>query len=166
MTKKGWLSGSSSSDDEKSSTTQGTQDDRTKDAERRAQADDVNVPHRNIVDDARNVETDDDSVNPHNEAMAQKPVAVPKDRTQDPRADKLSTTDDLKGAFREWGKRLRLGGPSSADWERFEELTGDRQPRPQDRPISSVPEGAQPAAPDAVSSTGAEEGTRSKSKGA
>lgn len=165
MSKKGFFGGSSS-DDEKS-TAQGTQDDRTKDAERRAQqADDVNVPHRNIIDDARNVETDDDSVNPHNEAMAQKPVAVPKDRTHDPRSDKLSTTDDLKSAFRDWGKKLRLGGPSSADWERFEELTGDRQPRPQDKPISSVPEGAAPAAPDAVSSTSGEEGSRSKSKGA
>src|ERR1044071_1888618 len=121
MSKKGFFGGSSS-DDEKS-TTQGTQDDRTKDAERRAQQDDVNVPHRNIIDDARNVETDDDSVNPHNEAMAQKPVAVPKGRTHDPRSDKLSTTDDLKSAFRDWGKKLRLGGPSSADWERFEELT-------------------------------------------
>lgn len=121
-------------------------------------------PHRNIIDNVRNPETDDGSVNPHNEAMAQKPVATPLDRTQ--------TEDDNSphAKFRAWQKRVRLGGPTPADWEEFETLTGARQPREQ--PAPSIPEGARSAAEESsatpsvdTTSTSGRDATRSKPKG-
>jgi hypothetical protein len=152
MTKKGWLSGSSSDDEKKSDA---TTDATARTTSQQAQADDVQVPHRNIIDDARNPETDDGSVNPHNEAMAQKPVAIPLDQTGDNTRSTGSAEGDLKDKFRAWGRRLRLGGPNSADWEEFERLTGDRPELPkQPEPAPSVPEAARSSVPEgAVSST-------------
>lgn len=95
----------------------------------------------NILRDDRNVETADDSVNPHNEAAAQKPAAIPLDRDPEQekkraeRAERLrdpKTAEDRAEALKEWGREARLRGGSlmSADWERFQELTGERAAAP------------------------------------
>lgn len=119
-------------------------------------------PHQSIIENVRNPETDDGSVNPHNEAMAQKPVATPLDRTQ-------SEDDNSPHAkFRAWQKRVRLGGPTPADWEEFETLTGARQPREQ--PAPSIPEGARSSAEESsatpsVDTTSGRHTTRTKPSG-
>ena len=123
------------------------------------------VQHRSIIADARNVETDDGSVNPHNEAMAQKPVAVPLDR--DARAQEAAQ-GDWKSKLREWKRRHQLGGPTSGGWEELDVILGDRQdPAERLRAPSAIPEGARSAAEDAgatpsVDTTSAD-ATRSKS---
>lgn len=87
----------------------------------------------NILRDDRSPETDDGSVNPHNEAMAQKPVADPLDRVGDnqDRLRRPKTDKDRADALKEWGRKARSrGNVMSADWEEFQELTGERQPAP------------------------------------
>lgn len=118
--------------------------------------------HRSIIADARNPETDDGSVNPHNEAMAQKPVAIPLDRQADTGKD-----GDQMDKFRQWMRRNRLGGPSGAAWEEFEVMLGDRRAHPQ--PASSIPAGARSAAEDAgatpsVETSGNQDASRSQPK--
>jgi hypothetical protein len=160
MTKKSWLGGSS--DDDKAQAPQQTDDATQRQAQstttqqqpRGGDGGGGDVAFRSTIDDARSIETDDGSVNPHNEAMAQKPVAIPLNQTED-QQHATGSTGDLKAKFRAWGRRLRLGGPSGADWEEFERLTGDRPelPKPPE-PAPSVPEGAQSAVPEgAVSAT-------------
>jgi hypothetical protein len=89
----------------------------------------------NILPDDRNRETLDDSVNPHNTAAAQMPAVVPLDRAtseeaeaQRNRLNNPKTDTDRKDSLQQWGRDLRLrgGNVTSADWERFQELTGER----------------------------------------
>lgn len=91
----------------------------------------VDVRPTNILRDDRNPETDQGEVNPHNEAAAQRPGFAPLDpdaereRLRRPKNDK-----DRKDALLDWGRRMRArGNVMSADWEEFQELTGEREPR-------------------------------------
>lgn len=144
---KEWLGGSS--DDaaadkdakSKNPSAAGTQDPALQAASEPGQAD-VGAAPINILRDDRNVETADESVNPHNEAAAQKPSALPLDdrnpeeaQKRAERAERLrnpKTHEDRADALKEWGRDLRLRGGAimSADWERFQELTGERTAPP------------------------------------
>ncbi len=96
----------------------------------------------NILRDDRNPETDDGSVNPHNNAAAQAPAQIPLDRATDDEVEKKrerirnpKTEADRVEALKDWGRQARSrGGLMSADWERFQELTGERTaaPTPED----------------------------------
>jgi hypothetical protein len=96
----------------------------------------------NILPDDRSPETDDGSVNPHNEAMAQKPVADPLDRVGDnnERLRNPKTDADRKDALKEWGRKARQRGGSimSADWQEFQELTGERERAPSQEDIQAA----------------------------
>lgn len=145
MSKKSWL-GSSSDEPEtpkeadqdaerKNPSTAGTQDPGMQSANQAG----VEAEARpvNILRDDRSPETDDGSVNPHNEAAAQKPAAIPLDRATDEEAEKNrerirnpKTGDDRMAALKDWGRQARSrGNIMSADWERFQELTGERTPQ-------------------------------------
>ena len=142
MSKKGWLSGSS--DDEKDTkdnpSSAGSQDPNLQSAGSPG-ADDGKVKPVNILPDDRSPETDDGSVNPHNEAMAQKPVADPLDRVGDnnERLRNPKTDGDRKDALKDWGRRMRLrGNVMSADWQEFQELTGERERTPSQEDIQAA----------------------------
>lgn len=154
MSKKSWLGGSSDDTDtqkddaasrdtaaeKKNPSTAGTQDPGLQSAN--SAGVDTDPKPINILRDDRNAESDDGSVNPHNEAAAQKPSALPLDdrnpevaKERAERAERIrnpKTDADRAEALKEWGReaRLRGGGLMSADWERFQELTGERTASP------------------------------------
>lgn len=128
MTKKGWLSGGSNDDAESKDnpSSAGSQD-----ANLASSPSDPRAARPTNMRDDRSPETDDGSVNPHNEAMAQKPVADPLDRVGEQDQERLrrpKTDKDRSDALREWGRKARArGNVMSADWEEFQVLTGERQ---------------------------------------
>ncbi len=145
MSKKSWLGGSSddaadekTEAEKKNPSTAGTQDPGLQSAAQGADAA-VGAHPVNILRDDRNRETLDESVNPHNTAAAQMPAVVPLDRatTEEAEAQKArlvnpQTDTDRKDSLKQWGRdiRSRGGNVSSADWERFQELTGERTAAP------------------------------------
>ncbi len=148
MSKKSWLGGSNddadntkSADDaaaeKRNPSTAGTQDPGLQSANQAGV--DTTARPVNILPDDRNRETLDDSVNPHNTAAAQMPAVIPLDRatTEEAEAQKArlqnpKTDTDRKDSLQHWGRELRLrgGNVTSADWERFMELTGERAAPP------------------------------------
>lgn len=142
MSKKSWLGGSNddteSKDGDKSNpSSAGTQDPGLQGASSDAAA----VRPTNILRDDRSPETDDGEVNPHNEAMAQRPVAEPLDRQGEgnERLRKPKTDKDRADALKEWGRKARArGNVMSADWEEFQELTGERTPPPSQEDIRAA----------------------------
>ncbi len=147
MSKKSFFGGSSDEPEadkeaaeKKNPSTAGTQDPGMQSANQAGV--DTEAKPVNILRDDRNPETDDGSVNPHNNAAAQAPAQIPLDRATDDEVEKKrerirnpkSEADRLE-ALKDWGRQARSrGGLMSADWERFQELTGERtaQPTPED----------------------------------
>lgn len=146
---KNWLGGSSDeaeakkdadADAEKRNpSTAGTQDPGLQSANQAGVDVDATARPVNVLRDDRNRETLDDSVNPHNTAAAQMPAVVPLDRAsteeaeaQRQRLNNPQTDADRKDSLKEWGREIRLrgGNVTSADWERFQELTGERPRAP------------------------------------
>ncbi len=142
---KSWLGGSSddAATDEKTDaekknpSTAGTQDPGLQSANQAGV--DATARPINILPDDRNPETLDDSVNPHNTAAAQMPAVIPLDRAtseeaeaQRTRLNNPQTDTDRKDSLKQWGRdmRARGGNVSSADWQRFQELTGERAAAP------------------------------------
>jgi len=144
MSKKSWLGGSN--DDaadadkaaDKNPSSAGTQDPGLQSANQGADAS-ASARPINILADDRNPETDDGSVNPSNSAAAQIPAVIPLDRAtddeaaaQEERLKRPQNDKDRADSLKQWGRdvRRRGGNVSSAEWERFQELTGERTPAP------------------------------------
>lgn len=70
----------------------------------------------------------DQDVNPHNEALAQRPQPDANERLRDAELAEQNTT---RGRLKAWRNRNFLGGPSSAAWEEFDQLI-DELDRPDD----------------------------------
>lgn len=141
MSKKGWLGGSSddSADSKDNPSSAGTQDPGLQGAS----SDPASARPTNILRDDRSPETDDGEVNPHNEAMAQRPVAEPLDRQGEgnERLRRPKNDKDRADALKEWGRKARArGNVMSADWEEFQELTGERTPPPSPEDIRAAEE--------------------------
>lgn len=64
----------------------------------------------------------DQAVNPHNEALAQRPVEDANERLRDA---ELAEKDSPLSKLEAWKQRTFLGGPRDADWQEFDELIAE-----------------------------------------
>ena len=155
MSKKSWLGGTSESDKEAAERTDAERAQQQQDGQQQqdnpssAGSQDPNTPSApgsapavpvNILRDDRNPETDTGNVNPHNNAAAQVPSMIPLDRDpetaeerarEEERIRNPKTDKDRADALKRWGRDVRLrGNTTSADWEQFQVLTGERTAPP------------------------------------
>lgn len=149
MTKKSWFGSDQEKADaeaaDKARASAATTPDGDKDNPSTAGSQDPNTPSEpgaapavpvNILRDDRNPETDVGTTNPHNTAAAQVPAMVPLDQNpetaeerarEDERLRNPKTDKDRSDALKKWGREVRLrGNVTSADWEQFQVLTGER----------------------------------------
>lgn len=72
-----------------------------------------------LLPNRENAHEADQQVNPHNEALGQRPIVDAEQKLNE--AEEWFRTTHV-GRLAEWKRRVFLGGPKGADWEEFDSL--------------------------------------------